>query len=313
LAYLDDAAMRRSERSNLRLVVLAAGRGTRFGGFKQWAVLPGLGRTLLEFNLIDAAHAGFSRIVLVLHPEGIEAVQTRLLPRLRTDQSIELCVQRLGDLPAGYAGHVGSRRRPWGTGHALWATRNVCQGPFAVINADDYYGPQSFQLLAGHMRQSSDWCVVTYRLAETLSPHGGVNRALCEIDREGYLQAIEEWTGISLYDGMLRGVPPHGQVAEIAADREVSMNAWGFGPDLFDLLEKGLSEFLSGGPKEDAEYHLPDQIHCATSCGAARVKVLKTTERWLGVTYNEDLLHVRDELACRLGIDLNERPGDPGK
>lgn len=305
--------MRRSKHSNLTLVVLAAGRGTRFGGFKQWAILPGLGRTLLEFNLIDAAHAGFSRIVLVLNPEGIEAVQTRLLPRLRTDQSIALSVQRLEDLPAECAGHVGSRRKPWGTGHALWATRNVCQGPFAVINADDYYGPQSFQLLAAHMRQSSDWCVVTYRLAETLSPHGGVNRALCETDREGYLQAIEEWTGISLHDGVLKGVPPNGRIAEIAVEQAVSMNAWGFGPEIFDLLEKGLREFLSGRPKEDAEFLLPDQIHCATSCGVARVKVLITTERWLGVTYNEDLLHVRDELACRLGIDLNKRPGDPSR
>jgi NDP-sugar pyrophosphorylase family protein len=123
LAYLDDAAVRRSKHSNLTLVVLAAGRGTRFGGFKQWAILPGLGRTLLEFNLIDAAHAGFSRIVLVVNPEGIEAVQTELLPRLRTDQSIELSVQRLEDLPAGCAGHVGSRRKPWGTGHALWERR----------------------------------------------------------------------------------------------------------------------------------------------------------------------------------------------
>ena len=284
--------------TDLSLVILAAGLGSRFGGDKQLASLGPHGETMLELSLLSAHKAGFHRAVLVIRPE-LEATLVALLAnRLPSSFDIHYCYQSLTDLPVAL--DCRHRLKPWGTAHALWSARHLVRGPMAVINADDYYGDSAFVCLAQALtRQSTQWTMVAYPLALTLSEHGGVNRGLCQVE-DGALQAVAEWTDIREQDGRLVGESPLGTQA-VAKDALVSMTCWGFAADVFDHIEAALCSFIATqGQQPKSECYLPNVVQTALEQGK-KLTVQVATEQWLGVTYAQDTQWVTQKLTELLG------------
>jgi NDP-sugar pyrophosphorylase family protein len=263
------------------LLVLAAGRGSRYGGLKQIDPIGPSGETLLDYAVFDAIRAGFGRAVFVIRREFEEAFKTAVTSKYAGRISVGFVFQETSDVPEGCVVPAG-RERPWGTGHAVWCARAAVDGPFAVINADDFYGAGSFTGLAAFLRgaRGPRFALVGFRLSNTLSENGTVSRGICR-ERDGVLAAITEEPAIG------RGnVGPGGRFS----GREiVSMNCWGFTPSLFSGLEEGLRGFLaakSSDPK--AEWYIPVAVSDLISCGAASVEVLPSEDSWFGITYRED-------------------------
>ena len=284
----------------LSLVILAAGMGRRFGGLKQIAPVGPLGETILDYSLRDANAAGFRRVVFIIREEIEEAFRETILPRVPAGMMPVLVHQRTDDLPGAFPVPEG-RTKPWGTGQALWAAREVVPGPFMVINADDYYGPGAFRVLAAFLREppaGTSHALAGYALAQTLSAHGAVSRGICTVAEGGdRLQKIAEHHGIARSpEGRLTGFY-EGQPVSLAGDAVVSLNAWGFSADFWIHLESGLRAFLDHlqNPLED-EYYLPAAVMQAMAAGQ-RVAVCRVDDEWLGVTYAEDLPAVRERLA----------------
>lgn len=275
----------------LTLVVLAAGLGSRYGGLKQLDPLGPGGATLMDYSVYDAWRAGFTRAVFVIRPEiaagFAELIGDRYLSRLQ----VTTAHQRLDALPGGIA-LPGGRTRPWGTTQAVLAAAPQLQGPFAVLNADDFYGRQSLRAVAEFLRRSPldshHHSVVGYRLGATASPAGGVNRALLEQAADGRLFRITELRELTrTADGNFvtgGGLSPR----SVSADALVSMNLWGFTPAILPVLARAFEEFLATGPGERDESYLPDAVQVSVARGQATVEVLPTPDRWCGVTYPED-------------------------
>lgn len=274
---------------SLTLVVLAAGMGSRFGGLKQLeSVGPG-GATLMDYSVYDAVRAGFDRVVFVIRPEMQPAFDATLGARYTRRLSVTAVTQRLDDLPPGF--EVPPERRPWGTGQALRAARSAVSGPFAVLNADDFYGREALAQIAAFLRAppaTDTFGVVGYRLEQTGSSEGGVNRALLAIDRRGSLAHIVEVKNLSPASaGRFRG-EVESEPRIVPADALVSMNLWGFTPAIFPRLERGFEAFLTRNPGPRAEYYLPEAIQEMLSEGGIEVRVLPTSSRWCGMTYPGD-------------------------
>lgn len=267
------------------LVILAAGLGSRYGNAKQIAGVGPDGEWMLEYAIHDALEAGFKQIVMVIRAELREVLQQRLAPHLRKT-ALHLVEQSPDLVPAGCDPPRG-RRKPLGTGHALWCCADLLHGPFAVINADDYYGSHAFYLLAKHFRHGDDPAMVGYRLDATLSTHGGVNRGVCRIDPDDLLQDVAEYTDIALRHGTLAGNAPDGTRQALAPGTVVSLNCWGLLPDLLPDLETGLCEFLASADA-DAEYFLPHAIARHLAKREHRLAVVPTDDTWLGLTYPDD-------------------------
>lgn len=278
------------------LVVLAAGLGSRYHGTKQVEGVGPDGEWLLEYAVHDALAAGFRKIVLVIRAGLRKILQHRLAPRVRGRALLRFVEQRLDALPEGCS-IAPDRQKPLGTGHALWCCAPELDGPFVVINADDYYGASAFALLAAHFGHSPHPAMVGYRLAATLSPNGAVNRGVCRVDAEGRLVDVREITGISLHDGVLAGTAPDGRREVLAADVVVSLNCWGLRPDLFPDLELGLRRFLAR-PDANAEYFLPHAIMAHLAARRVPLIVLPSPDPWLGMTYPADRAHVTSAFAA---------------
>jgi hypothetical protein len=277
------------------LVILAAGLGSRYGDAKQIAGIGPAGEWLLEYAIHDAVAAGFTRIVMVIQPALRDILQDRLGPRLRNRAGLHFVEQTLDRVPDG-CDVPGDRSKPLGTGHALWCCAPLLQGPFAVINADDYYGREAFRLLAAHFRESRQPAMVGFRLAATLSRHGSVNRGVCRVDADGRLADVAEFLDIAARDGVLTGTAPGGARTELSPDTVVSLNCWGLLPGLLPDLEQGLRGFLPRAGAKD-EYFLP---HAITSHLAARrqpLAVLASGDAWLGLTYPGDRPDVTAAIA----------------
>lgn len=262
---------------SLSLVVLAAGLGTRFGGAKQLAGLGPSGETLLDYNLFDAARAGFDRVVLVIRAE-LRREMEEVASRWRRRLPVQLVEQSPADLPPG--SEPVNRERPWGTGQAVWSARRAVSGPFAVANADDCYGPAAFAVLGRFLgeRTSAEprYALVGYRLGDTLPAQGAVNRAALNIDSGGRLIRVEEIEGIDR-----RNAP--------SLEMLVSMNLWGFTPVVFPQLEAGLRKFAAQHRDDPrAEHPLPTAVDELIASGHAVVEVLPSQGRWCGVTHSED-------------------------
>ncbi|MCG9697816.1 NTP transferase domain-containing protein [Shewanella sp. Isolate11] len=300
-----------SAKQDITLVVMAAGLGSRFGGDKQLAKLGPQGETMLELSIASAIKAGFSAAVIVTRSELIEPL-TELLRDLPQGFSLSFCVQQMLDLPAECLTIVGDghyRTKPWGTAHALWSARHQVNTPMVVINADDFYGDQAFKLLAaGFQQQPERWQLVAYRLQETLSDNGGVNRGICLVDGD-YLTSVEEWLDIAWQRDELLG--RNGvDVAKLDPQSLVSMTCWGFTPQIFTVLGHSLSEFVKVfGLQADSECYLPAVVqqclpsqYAEPNANIAKDVYVNTTDQtWLGVTYPEDTAWVKQKLLELMG------------
>lgn len=278
------------------LVILAAGLGSRYHGSKQVEGVGPNGEWLLEYAIHDALAAGFARVVMVIRAEFRDVLRNRLAPRLDGRAALHFVEQTVDRVPSGCQAPTG-RRKPLGTGHALWCCTPLLDGPFAVINADDYYGASAFRLLADHFRASGHPAMVSYRLTATLSSNGSVNRGVCRVDAAGHLIDVREVTGIAVRDGALSGTAPDGRSETLAADAVVSLNCWGLQPDLLPGLEQGLRGFLARADAT-AEYFLPHAITTYLAARRVPLAVLPSPDAWLGMTYAGDRTHVMATLAA---------------
>ena len=288
------------------LVILAAGIGRRYGEEKQIAGVGPHGEWLLEYAIHDALAAGFTRVLMVIRAPLRDILQQRLTPRLRGRAELHLIEQSLDRIPAGCRVSA-DRNKPLGTGHALWCCEELLDGPFAVINADDYYGRDAFALLARHFHSGAGPAMVGYRLETSLSPHGGVNRGICRIDDDGHLSSVQELVDIRIADAELRGRSPAGIDIRLAPDAIVSLNCWGLLPDLLPDLESGLIEFLEHAGNDD-EYFLPAAIDRHLARSGQRLTVLRSAGEWLGLTYREDRPRVTSQFAAMHAAGLYPTP-----
>jgi len=294
-------------------VILAAGVGSRYGGPKQIEPLGPAGATLLDYSIYDAVRAGFGTVVLVIRDDLEAAVRATIGARWGKSGGVPLTYarQRLSDVPAGVT--LPPRTKPWGTGHAVLAAAAEVSGPFAVVNADDFYGQDAFAravefLGAGHTGQASaTFANIAYPLRDTLSAAGGVNRAVCRVDGDGWLETVEEIVDIRRReDGAYEGTDPRGRVVRLAAEVLVSMNLWAFTPAVFAVLRRGFAEFVRQADAGRGEFLISHGIGDAVRRGEARVGLLGTQGRWLGVTYPDD--RPRVEAALRQLVAAGEYP-----
>ncbi len=286
------------------LVILAAGMGSRYGGLKQLDPVGPSGEALLEYSVYDALRAGFGKIIFVIRKDFENEFRQQVSSKFTGHAEMEHVYQEVDDLPDGYEQSATGREKPWGTAHAVYAARKVVDGSFGVINADDFYGRSAYEKLAEFLRKKVEgeipsWCLVGYLLKNTLSEHGTVSRALCEIDGEGNLKKLKEHTGIKEDDnGRIHGINKGGVTCSFESDETVSMNCFGFTLEIFSIIEEGLRYFLdrqSGGGK--AEIYLPEVAGEAVNSGKAQLKVLSTDEQWHGLTYKEDLRSLRGKIG----------------
>ncbi|MDR0977141.1 MAG: nucleotidyltransferase [Prevotellaceae bacterium] len=292
------------------LFVLAAGMGSRYGGLKQLDGLGPNGETIMDYSIFDAIRGGFGKVVFVIRKDFEQDFRDKILSKYVNHIPVELVFQSLDDLPAGYSVPEG-RVKPWGTNHAVLMGRDVIREPFAVINADDFYGRDSFAVLGrelGTMEgRTNDYCMVGYRVGNTLSESGSVARGVCGTNAEGYLTTVVERTAIERIDGKVTFTDENGTVQTIADNTPVSMNMWGFTPDYFAYSEDYFKTFLaenSGNLK--AEYFIPLMVNKLVEEGTVRVKVLDTTSKWFGVTYAADRQSVVDKIEAL--VEAGEYP-----
>lgn len=278
---------------NITLVVMAAGMGSRFGGLKQIEPIGKNGEILLDYSVYDAVKAGFNKVVFVIK-RAIEADFKAVVgKRIEKMVKTEYVFQETDALPGGFVCPA-DRVKPWGTAHAVLCCKDVVKEPFAVINADDYYGKSAFMKTADFLKTNhSDYCMTGFRLVNTLTENGYVSRGVCEIEN-GELKSVTERTKIM----NCKYTEDDGESwTALEPDTVVSMNLWGFMPDLFDYAENGFTEFLNKNiniPK--AEYYLPSVVSGLIASGEKKVKVLIAEDKWYGVTYKEDKQSVCDAI-----------------
>lgn len=279
----------------LALLVLAAGIGRRYGGLKQLDPVGPSGEVLLDYALYDGYRAGFRKVVFVV-ARGLEtSFQARFGRALGKRMEVAFVCQDLDALPQGFM-PPRDRGKPWGTAHAVWSARNVLREPFAVINADDFYGADAYRKMAEFLGSTEprapevpEYAMVGFALRNTLSEHGPVARGVCVVDEHGYLRHIVELTRVVRRGVGAAGIEPDGTERALAGEEIVSMNFWGFTPSIFPLLDRELTRFLQRHAQDaDAEFYLPSAIDRLIAGGEARVRVLPTSGVWLGMTYRAD-------------------------
>ncbi|MCQ2323876.1 MAG: nucleotidyltransferase [Paludibacteraceae bacterium] len=273
------------------LFVLAAGMGSRYGGLKQLDGVGTSGETIMDYSVFDAMRAGFGKVVFVIRKDFEDDFRNIVLSKYQDKIPCEICFQSIDKLPAGFTPNP-DRTKPWGTNHAVLMGKELIHEPFAVINADDFYGKESFQVLADFLTsvegKRGQWCMVGYRVQNTLSENGSVSRGVCSTDKNGYLTDVVERTKIEEV-GKKVIYTENGVDTELPLNTPVSMNMWGFTPEYFEMAEQGFIQFLKANEKElKAEYYIPTMVNNAIIEGKATCKVLDTPSKWFGVTYAED-------------------------
>ena len=287
------------------LVVMAAGMGSRYGGMKQIDPVGPNGQVIMDYSLYDARRAGFETVIFVIKHEIEDAFKTAIGDRVAKAMNVKYAFQQLEELPAGFAVPEG-RVKPWGTCHAVLAAKPLIDGPFAVINADDYYGPEAFQVMYDYLSTHADddfyrYCMVSYLLKNTLSENGSVARGVCIKNEDGTLQSVTERTRIEPCDGGAHYTEDGGESwVDLPGDTPVSMNLWGFGKSFLDEAEQRfagwLTENLPVNPLK-CEYFLPLVVTELIEENKAKIQVLRSTDKWFGVTYREDKPLVVDAIA----------------
>ncbi len=277
------------------LFVLAAGMGSRYGGLKQLDGLGPNGETIMDYSIYDAIKAGFGKVVFVIRKDFEQDFREKILSKYEGHIPVEVVFQSIDNLPEGYTCPA-DRSKPWGTNHAVLMGKDVIKEPFAVINADDFYGRNAFEVIAKELSRErdrkGDYCMVGFRVGNTMTENGSVARGVCSTSEDGLLTGVVERTAIS-YDPEHRIVftDENGQVQTLAPETPVSMNLWGFTPDYFDYSEREFKKFL------DKEFFIPLCIDTLIHNGEATVKVLDTDSKWFGVTYAADRPGVVEKFA----------------
>jgi NDP-sugar pyrophosphorylase family protein len=277
------------------LVVMAAGMGSRYGGLKQIDPVTDQGEIIIDFSLFDALRAGFGEVVFIIKKEMEKDVRALMDEGAGRHIRIRYVYQDLDDTPPQFVTPEG-RVKPWGTGHAVLAAKAEVDGPFAAINADDYYGPAAYRLMYGYLAGAEDddrlrYAMVGYKLANTVTEHGSVARGICRVDEEGNLTGVDERLKVARRGGSIAYEDEDGRWVDMPPDTTVSMNFWGFTGSFMGELTKGAGDFFENDVPCDplkAEYLLPRIVDGLIRAGRASVKVIKTDDRWYGVTYKED-------------------------
>jgi dTDP-glucose pyrophosphorylase len=280
------------------LLVLAAGMGNRYGGLKQIDPVGLGGETIMDYSIYDALHAGFGKLVFVIRKEIEQPFKRVVGARFEERIAVEYVFQELDSLLPGFSLPFG-RTKPWGTAHAILMGSSAIDEPFAVINADDFYGKEGFRMLARHLQSAStDYAMVGFALRHTLSDFGAVARGVCQVNDSGLLQGVEEWTGIEHDGDSAINTNATGQVTRLTGDEVVSMNMWGFTPQIFGQLRELFQSFLElNSSSLQAEFYITSAVNELLMSGQARVMVLQTRDSWFGVTYREDHPHVVENLG----------------
>ena len=294
---------------NPTLVILAAGLSTRYGSEKQLEPVGPDGETLFDYAVYDALSAGFAEVVLVVSASNERDLVRRFRDRFGIAVPLRTVVQGKGRLPSGL--RPPSRVKPWGTGHAVLCLEGTVIGPFAVANADDFYGRAAYRILTDHLTSplhAGEQCVVGYPVNTTLSDFGGVSRAVLDTDEEGKLVGIQELLGLERgADGTIYGQTAAGRSRQLSGHELVSMNLWGLTPDVFAILDDRFARFLKQhGEDPRAEFYLSDAAGGLVLSGDLIVRVTSTDERWMGMTFPEDRGRVR--AGIRSLVDAGEYP-----
>ena len=277
--------------SDITLLIMAAGMGSRYGGLKQLDPVGPNNETIIDYSIYDAIQAGFNKAVFIIREEFKSEFENSITNKYRDKINVKFAFQKLDDLPGDFS-HPASREKPWGTGPAILAAEKMIDEPFAVINGDDFYGKESFQVVADYYKESSNFSMVAFKLLNTLSDHGGVSRGVCEV-KDNHLSNI-----IETHDIIREGneIKSSGKFS-LAGDEFVSMNMWGFTPKLFEYLNEGFSKFLSKHSNElKSEYLIPSVVNDLIKKEEEQVQVLKSNASWFGVTYKEDKPFVMSQI-----------------
>ncbi len=284
------------------LFVLAAGMGSRYGGLKQLDGLGPHGETIMDYSIYDAIHAGFGKVVFVIRKDFEDDFRKKILSKYEGHIPVAVVFQSVQDLPEGFTCPP-ERKKPWGTNHALMMGKDVINEPFAIINSDDYYGRNSFEVMARELSNlpegsKGNYSMVGFSVGNTMSKSGSVSRGVCET-RDGYLTAVVERTKIEYDENHdIVYLDDNGKPVHLEPDTPVSMNFWGFTPDYFKYSEDYFVQFLKEHINEPkSEFFIPTLVSKLVSEGTARVKVLKTESKWFGVTYSADRQGVVDKFA----------------
>jgi len=286
------------------LVIMAAGLGSRYGGLKQIDSVGPNGEIIIDYSLYDAKKAGFEQVIFIIKEENELKFEEAIGKRASKILDVKYAFQNLTDVPDGYKIPEG-RSKPWGTTHAVLSARRLINGPFAAVNADDYYGPESFSLLYDFLvnpigkENMMPFAMIGYKLGNTLTDYGSVARGVCSADDENYLTEISERTNILKETGGAFYIDENNAKQTLDINSPVSMNMWGFPKDFITEAQKGFSQFLETElPKnsEKAEYYLPLVVNSLVEAKKASVKILETSDKWYGVTYKEDKPSVSDSL-----------------
>lgn len=287
------------------LVVLAAGMGSRYGGLKQVDPVGPSGEAILDYSVFDAIRGGFGKVVFIIRHDFEAEFKEKVGKKYEGLVDIDYCFQDFNDLPAPFTFPEG-RTKPWGTAHAVRAAREVVKTPFAVINADDFYGRDAMAKLGEYLSkvdpESLEFSMVGYKLSLTLSENGSVARGICDIAEDGTLKSVTEMTKLVKSGDMAENQEDPEKPVKVALDSRVSMNCWGFTPKLFTELEHRFVKFLSErGTEMKSEWYIPFVVDELIKEGKATCKVLPTDSSWFGVTYREDKPYVMEEIAKLVG------------
>ena len=284
------------------LVIMAAGMGSRFGGLKQIAPVDDQGHIIIDFSLLDAYRAGFRDLVFIIKPELEESFREAIVDRMEKYFNITFVHQTIDKLPEGYSVPA-DRVKPWGTGHAILCCKDVLDGPFAVINADDFYGPTAFSAIYDYLANNEDesrYAMIGYRVRNTVTENGSVARGVCEV-KDGLLTGVTERTKIFKNGADAKFTEDDGKTfTDLPGDTIVSMNLWGFTAKMIRELDERFPAFLDNAIVTNplkGEYFLPSVVNDQLVAGTATVRVLPCEETWYGVTYREDLDSVKAAIA----------------
>lgn len=284
------------------LFVLAAGMGSRYGGLKQLDGLGPHGETIMDYSIYDALKAGFGKVVFVIRKDFEDDFRSKVLSKYEGHIPVDVVFQSINDLPEGYTCPA-DRTKPWGTNHAVLMGKDAIKEPFAVINADDFYGRNAFEVIAKELSRprdrKGDYCMVGFRVGNTMTENGSVSRGVCTTGADGNLTGVVERTSIAYdQDGRIVFTDENGKEQTLEPNTPVSMNLWGFTPDYFDYSEREFKKFLDekiDTPK--SEFFIPLCIDTLIKDGEATVKVLDTDSKWFGVTYSADRPGVVEKFA----------------